>query len=151
MMYHHFDNVSSYASVGIADVRSIPPRFANSTLCVAAQCKNTKKGDYIQPAERGRLKWYSETFSYIVVEPFKKNHMAYVKLEPWKLDGEIITPDEFLFRFFGIYADNWKTYRKNWNDGIKRKKMLVMPKKPKKSPKRPNRVKKTLKRQNRTK
>jgi hypothetical protein len=128
MIYHHFDNVRSYASVGIADVRSIPPRFANSPLCVAAQCKNTKKGDYIVPAERGRLKWYSETFSYVVVEPFKKNHKVYIKLEPWKLKGKIITPDEFLYKFYGIYADDWKTYRKNWNDGIKRKKILVKPK-----------------------
>ena len=129
MIYHHFDNVRSYASVGIADVRSIPPRFANSTLCVAAQCKNTKKGDYIVPAERSRLKWYSETFSYVVVEPFKKNHKVYVKLEPWKLKGKIMTPDAFLFKYFGIYADTWKIYRKNWNSGIKRKKILVKPKK----------------------
>lgn len=129
MMYHYFDNVRSYASIGIADVRSIPPRFANSTLCVAAQCKNTKKGEYIVPDERKRLEWYDKTFAYLVVEPFKKKSEVFVKIHPWKLKGKIMTPDAFLFKYFGIYADTWKIYRKNWNSGIRRKKILVKPKK----------------------
>ena len=125
MMYHHFDNVRSYASVGIADVRSVPPVWAKSPLAVAAQCKNTKKGDYINPDERKRLKEYSDKFSYLVVEPFKKDHKVYVKIEPWELEGKSIPPDQFLYEYYGIFADPWNMYRKNWNSGIKRKKMLV--------------------------
>ena len=40
-IYHHFDNVRSYASKGVADVRSIPPKFASNSLALYAQCKNT--------------------------------------------------------------------------------------------------------------
>ena len=72
MMYHHFDNVRSYASIGVADVRSIPPRWCKNKLAVAAQCKFTKKGDYINPDERKRLEEYSKKFSYLVVEPLEK-------------------------------------------------------------------------------
>ena len=123
MIYHHFDNVRSYASIGIADVRSIPPKFCKNQLCVASQCKNTKKGDYIVPDERRRLKWYSETFHYLVIEPFKRDGEVFVKLEPWKLDGELMYPDDFLHEYYGMDADNWKTYRKNCKKGIKRKKL----------------------------
>jgi Holliday junction resolvase len=125
MMYHHFDNVRSYASIGVADVRSVPPVWAKNKMAVAAQCKNTKKGDYITPVERDRLQKYAEKFAYLVVEPFKKNHKVFVKLEPWKLDGEILSPDEFLYREYGIFADSWTKYRSNWNNGIKRKKFLI--------------------------
>jgi len=124
MMYHHFDNVRSYASVGVADVRSIPPRWCKNKMAIGAQCKNTKKGDYINPDERKRLEEYSKKFAYLVVEPFKKDHKVYVKLEPWKLKGKIITPDVFLYKYYGIYADTWKMYRKNWKNGIKRKNFL---------------------------
>ena len=124
MMYHYFDNVRSYASIGVADVSSIPPSWSKNKMAVGAQCKNTKKGDYIQPAERKRLEEYSKKFAYLVVEPFKKNRKVYVKLEPWKLDGEILTPDEFLYREYGMFADTLTTYRRNWKNGIKRKKML---------------------------
>ena len=123
MIYHHFDNVRSYASKGIADVRSVPPKWSKNKICVGSQCKNTKKGDYIDPAERRRLKWYSETFHYLVVEPFKRDGVVFVKLEPWKLDGELMYPEDFLYDYFGMEADNWKTYKKNWKNGIKRKKL----------------------------
>ncbi len=113
-IYHHFDNVRSYASKGVADVRSIPPRFANNPLALYAQCKNTKKEDYIDPVERGQLEQCSKDFFCLVVEPFKKNRTCFVKLEPWKLDGEIITPDKFLRDYYGIEADTWKMWRKNW-------------------------------------
>ena len=95
LLYHHFDNVRCYASKGVADVRSVPPKWAKSTIALASQCKNTKKGDYIDPAERRRLEAYSKKYSYLVVEPFKMNRTCYVKLEPWKLDGKIITPELF--------------------------------------------------------
>ena len=120
LLYHHFDNVRSYASIGVADVRSVPPKWAKSTIALASQCKNTKKGDYIDPAERKRLGEYADKYSYFVIEPFKKNRTCYVKLEPWKLDGRIILPEQFLKEFYGMYADSWKRYRANWKRGIKR-------------------------------
>ena len=30
LIYHHFDNVRSYASKGVADVRSVPQKWAKS-------------------------------------------------------------------------------------------------------------------------
>ena len=120
LLYHHFDNVRSYASIGVADVRSVPPKWAKSTIAIASQCKNTKKNDYIAPAERRRLEAYSKKYSYIVIEPFKMNRTCYVKMEPWKLKGKIITPEQFLKKYYGIYADTWKRWRTNWHHGIKR-------------------------------
>ncbi len=123
-IYHHFDNVRSYASKGVADVRSIPPRFATNSLALYAQCKNTLKEDYVDPEERENLKRCSEKFFCLVVEPFKKDRTCYVKLEPWKLDGEIMTPERFMGKYYGIEADTWKLWRKNWysrNNPIKRK------------------------------
>ncbi len=120
LIYHHFDNVRSYASKGVADVRSVPPRWAKEKLALASQCKNTKKGDYIDPAERRRLKAFNEKFSYITVEPFKLNRTCLVKIEPWSLKGKHLPPDEFLRKFYGINADSWYEYRRNWKRGIKR-------------------------------
>ena len=120
LLYHHFDNVRSYASIGVADVRSVPPKWAKSTLAIASQCKNTKKNDYIAPAERRRLEAYAKKYAYLVVEPFKMNRTCYVKLEPWKLDGKIMTPEQFLKKYYGIFADTWKRQRTNWKHGIKR-------------------------------
>ena len=120
LLYHHFDNVRSYASIGVADVRSVPPKWAKSTIAIASQCKNSKKNDYIAPAERRRLEEYSKKYSYIVIEPFKMNRTCYVKLEPWKLKGKIITPEQFLKKYYGMYADTWRRQRTNWNHGIKR-------------------------------
>ena len=120
MIYHHFDNVRSYASKGVADVRSVPPRWAKEKLALASQCKNTKKGDYIDPAERRRLKVFDEMFAYITIEPFKLRRTCLVKLEPWSLKGKIIAPDEFLRKYYGISADSWYEYRRNWKRGIKR-------------------------------
>ena len=57
----------------------------------------------------------------MVVEPCKRKSEIFVTIEPWKLDGELMYPDDFLFEYFGMEADNWKTYRKNWRNGIKRK------------------------------
>ena len=84
------------------------------------------------------LKWIKvalDFFSLIISSiiegtfSFKKKSEVFVKIHPWKLKGKIMTPDAFLFKYFGIYADTWKIYRKNWNSGIRRKKILVKPKK----------------------
>ena len=120
LIYHHFDNVRSYASKGVADVRSVPPRWAKEKLALASQCKNTKKGDYIDPAERGRLKAFNEKYSYKTIEPFKLRRTCLIKLEPWLLKGKIMPPDEFLRKFYGLHADSWYEYRRNWRRGIKR-------------------------------
>ena len=121
LLYHHFSNIRSYASIGVADIRSVPPRFAKLNICLASQCKNTKKGDYIDPAERGRLERFSKKYSYIVCEPFKLNRTCYVKLQPWNLKGKIMTPEMFLNIYYGISADPWKIARKNYSSGITRK------------------------------
>ena len=120
LLYHHFDYVRSYASIGVADVRSVPPKWAKSTIAIASQCKNSKKNDYIAPAERRRLEEYAKKYSYLVIEPFKMNRTCYVKLEPWKLKGKIITPEQFLKKYYGIFADTWRRQRTNWKHGIKR-------------------------------
>ena len=70
LIYHYFDNVRSYASKGVADVRSVPPKEAKSSLVIYAQCKNTKKGDYIDPKERRQLRECQEKFQCLVIEPF---------------------------------------------------------------------------------
>ena len=121
LTYHYFDNVRSYASKGVADVRSVPPKEAKSPLVIYAQCKNTKKGDYIDPKERRKLRECQEKFQCIVIEPFKKDRECLVKIEPYKLDGEIMKPEVFLKRYYGINADSWKEWRNNWfREGIKR-------------------------------
>ncbi len=121
-IYHHFDNVRSYASKGVADVRSIPPSYAKEPRALYAQCKNTKKEDYIDPVERGQLEKCSQDFLCIVVEPFKKDRKCWIKVEPWKLDGEIMSPDKFMRDYYGIEADTWKIWHKNWyTNNIKRK------------------------------
>ena len=121
LIYHYFDNVRSYASKGVADVRSVPPKEAKSPLVIYAQCKNTKKGDYIDPKERRQLRECQEKFQCIVIEPFKKDRECFVKIEPYKLDGEIMKPEVFLKKYYGINADSWKEWRNNWfREGIKR-------------------------------
>jgi hypothetical protein len=123
-LYHHFDNVRSYASKGVADVRSIPPKWARNSIALYAQCKNTLKEDYIAPDERDALRECSEKFHCLIVEPFKKNRKCFVKIEPWKLDGKIMTPEKFLKKYYGIEADTWKTWRENWfRKNIKRKRL----------------------------
>lgn len=121
-IYHHFDNVRSYASKGVADVRSIPPKFASNSLALYAQCKNTIKEDYIAPDEREALEKCSEDYFCLVIEPFKRNRKCFIKIEPWKLDGKIMSPEKFMADYYGIEADTWKTWRKNWyTKKIKRK------------------------------
>lgn len=121
-LYHGFDNIRSYASKGVADVRAVPPRHAKLRLAIAIQCKNTKNGDYITPKERATLKLFSSKYSYIVIEVFKKDRKAWIKLQPWNLKGKIITPDEFLKTYYGLEADTWADWRKNWfKNKIKRK------------------------------
>ena len=121
-IYHHFDNVRSYASKGVADVRSIPPKFATESRALYAQCKNTAKEDYIAPDERNELERCSQDYQCIIIEPFKRNRKCLIKVEPWKLDGEIMTPEKFMVDYYGIEADTWKLWRKNWyTNKIKRK------------------------------
>ena len=122
LIYHHFDNVRSYASKGVADVRSVPPKWAKSPLVIYAQCKNTKKGDYINPKERRQLHECQQKFQCLVIEPFKKNRECLVKIKCWELDGEIMKPEVFLKKYYGIDADSWKVWRDNWfREGVKRK------------------------------
>ena len=79
LLYHHFDNVRSYASIGVADVRSVPPKWAKSTIAIASQCKNSKKNDYIAPAERRRLEEYSKKYS------------IYTKISNTKIESRHVT------------------------------------------------------------
>ena len=97
LIYHHFDNVRSYASKGVADVRSVPPKWAKSPLVIYAQCKNTKKEDYINPKERRELHECQQKFQCLVIEPFKKNRECFVKIKCWELDGESPEPPLDLF------------------------------------------------------
>jgi len=122
LIYHHFDNVRSYASKGVADVRSVPPKWAKSSLVIYAQCKNTKKEDYINPKERRQLHECQQKFQCMVVEPFKRKRECFVKINCWELDGEIMKPEAFLKKYYGIDADSWKVWRDNWfREGVKRK------------------------------
>lgn len=123
-LYHHFDNVRSYASKGVADVRSIPPRWANNPIALYAQCKNTLKEDYIAPDERNELEECSKKFFCLVVEPFKRNRTCLVKIEPWKLNGEIMTPEAFLNKYYGLQASTWAEWRKDWYTNKVRRKPL---------------------------
>lgn len=121
-LYHNFDNIRSYASKGVADIRSIPPKGSKLKIALAIQCKNTKKFDYIDPVERQSLLEFSKKFEYLVIEIFKKDRQAFVKIKPWNLKGKIMKPEEFLKLYYGIEADSWSLWRKNWfREGIKRK------------------------------
>lgn len=123
-LYHHFDNVRSYASKGVADVRSIPPRWANNPIALYAQCKNTAKEDYVPPDERNELELCSKKFFCLVVEPFKRDRTCLVKVEPWKLDGEIMTPEAFMEKYYGLKASTWAEWRKDWYTNKVRRKAL---------------------------
>jgi len=122
MLYHGWDNIRSYASKGVADLRAVPPKNSKLKIALAIQCKNTKGGDYITPKEREALKKFAAKYSYIVIEFFKKDRETLVKICPWNLKGKIMTPEYFLKTYYGIDAHSWKEWRSNWyTKGIKRK------------------------------
>jgi len=110
LIYHGFDNVRSYASKGVCDIRSVPPRTAKVATACGAQCKNQKNADYLSPKERNNLLQFSLKYNYVVCEPFKANRTCYVKLRPWELDGPVMTPEEFLKKVYGINAMSWREF-----------------------------------------
>ena len=122
MIYHHFESFRSYASIGVADVRHVPPIYSVNPVACYAQCKNTKKGDYIAPWERKRLWECQQKYHCLVIEPYKKDRTCFVKIRPWSLKGYSMKPEDFLTKFYGIEADSWSLWRKNWfRNNIKRK------------------------------
>jgi len=110
LLLHGFYTVRSYASHGVIDLLSIPPKIANNTQALASQCKNTKKGSYMSPRERDNLKRFAETHQCLVVEPFKEDRTCNVKLDPWNLNSKSMKPDEFLYQFYGLEAITWKDF-----------------------------------------
>ena len=113
-LYHNFDNIRSYASKGVADIRSVPPRNAKLNIPIAIQCKNTKNPGYLEPKERNSLGKFSKKYSYIVIMMYKDGRDCKIKLQPWHLNGKVMEPHVFLKTYYGIEADTWKVWRKNW-------------------------------------
>ena len=113
LIYNGFDNVRSYASKGICDIRSIPPRSCSIQTALGVQCKDQQTEDYLNPKERAKLLGLSLQYHYLVVLFFKSNHKVYVKVKPWELDnGVIMPPEEFLRKFYGMKgALTWKEYK----------------------------------------
>ena len=123
LIYNGFDNVRSYASKGVCDIRSIPPRTCTSKTALGIQCKDTKKGQYLVPKERNNLLGLSLQYHYNVVLFFKSNHKVYVKIKPWDLDGGIIMPpEEFLRKIYGMKgAISWREYKERYKTNIRNK------------------------------
>ena len=114
LKYHSFDPIRSYASKGVCDIRAVPPRTADRSTALGAQCKNQKNADYLSPKERSGLAEFNAKFNYIVIEPFKANNTCYVKVRPWELDGPVMTPDKFLRKIYGIKAMSWREFKSRY-------------------------------------
>lgn len=115
LRYHGFDVFRSYASKGHSDLRAVPHKFHVVNTTLYAQCKNTKKADYITPKERMTLYETSQVVSGIMIEPYKIGGECWVRLEPWKLHGDSMSPDAFLSYYYKFDdAHTWKQWKKNW-------------------------------------
>ncbi|NIU00406.1 MAG: hypothetical protein GWN01_05540 [Nitrosopumilaceae archaeon] len=110
--------IRAYSSAGWADLMASPswnPR--GNFRCLLIQCKDSKKGDYIEPMERDHLDYLQQINSGLVLLVYKDKSIVYAK--NWET-GETLKIDEFIQKYYGIptkYSEVLKKY-KIWNRPI---------------------------------
>lgn len=122
-IFNYWRVIRSYASKGECDLYLFPPKNTRISIGLGIQCKNIKQENgYLTPKERNQLKRFNDSYSCLVIEVFKRNRRAMVKINPWLLGGKVMEIEDFIKTYYGVDASSWKEWRRMWyKEGIKRK------------------------------